>query len=236
MPAPVSLFPVVIGHDDVKERFARILHAGRVAHGYLFLGSAGIGKALFARELFKAILCAAPREDGGGACGACPACHKIDHDNHADARRFAPPEGKRLFPMEEVRRLQEFLALKSLEGGAKCALVEAADLMSPVAANALLKTLEEPPPRTHLVLLAEEARRLLPTMISRCHIVRFAPLAAGEVAGVLDALARRRAPASGPPPSRLEEPPEEAEPEEGAGAAPADLSQLEPEERAWLAA
>ncbi len=138
----------------------------RMPHALLLAGPGGVGKALFARELAEALLCTAPRSDGR-ACGACRACRLIDAGSHPDLFRLEPIEG-RAIPIEGVRALREVLALRSQYGGWRIAWIAAAERMTSAAANALLKTLEEPGPQSLLLLVSDRPDLLPATVRSRC--------------------------------------------------------------------
>ena len=180
---------VVVGHDDVVARVRGSLARGRLPHACLFVGPEGVGKALFARELAKALLCA--RNDGE-ACDACSACQKVEHGNHPDVsfigriERTAKGERRTRIIIDQVREeIQDPIAYKPFEGRWKVFVVEDADRMSEGAQNCLLKTLEEPPPHSLLVLVAARIEPFLDTVVSRCQVVRFRPLSPEQVAGVL---------------------------------------------------
>ena len=172
----------VLGHDGVVERFRESLARGRVSHAYLFVGPEGIGKGLFARELATALLC---KEGRGEACDACRACRKVDHGNHPDValvRRIeqtAKGGARSQILIDQVREeIQEPIGYKPFEGSHKVFIVADAERMTEEAQNCLLKTLEEPPPRSLLILLAGRLEPFVDTVVSRCRIVRFRPLAA----------------------------------------------------------
>ncbi|MEN8687571.1 MAG: DNA polymerase III subunit delta' [Desulfuromonadales bacterium] len=159
-------FDQILGHARQKEILDRSLASGRLAHAYLFSGPDGVGKRLMALALARAIVCHEQR-----GCGDCQACRKIDHRNHPDLH-VLEPEGNSI-KIEQVRRLQKDLNLKPLEAPRKICLIEAADSMTPGAANALLKTLEEPRGDTLLILLSAHPNRLLETIRSRCQALPF---------------------------------------------------------------
>jgi DNA polymerase-3 subunit delta' len=158
---------------------------GRLAHAYLFSGPAGLGKRLFAEELGKALLCEAPARVRLEACDRCPACVQVAAGTHPDYFLVSRPEDKLEVPIDTIRELCRNFALKAARGRGKVAIVDDADDLNEEAANCFLKTLEEPPPRSLLLLIGTEADRQLPTIISRCQIVRFAPLSATQVKEIL---------------------------------------------------
>jgi DNA polymerase-3 subunit delta' len=168
--------------DDVKAQpmAVRVLRGaverGRVASAYLFDGPSGVGKERAALALAGALLCKARP---GRGCDGCDACKRIAHGNHPDVRIFRPrDEGDRNLPIRTVReQVLPFAQFAPFEGPAALAIFADADVAFPEhhteAANALLKTLEEPRPKVHFVLLASRPDRLLPTIRSRCQRVRF---------------------------------------------------------------
>jgi len=177
------------GHDGVIERFRQSLETGRMSHAYLFVGPPGIGKELFTRELAKALLCA---QDTGEACGLCPACHKVEHGNHPDVtfvrriERTSKGARKTQIVIDQMREeIQEPIAYKPFEGRFKVFVVAEAERMTEEAQNCLLKTLEEPPPHSLLILLAARLEPFVDTVVSRCQIVRFRPLPPALVEEIL---------------------------------------------------
>ncbi len=154
-------------------------------HALLLHGPTGVGKLELATELARWALCQQPTEDG--ACGVCDACNWFNQGNHPDFRRVepvepegdddaspakkAPKKGGRIIKVEAIREITEFLNLTAHRGGWRVALIQPAEFMNPAAANALLKTLEEPPARVLLLLISHQPGRLLPTVISRCRKV-----------------------------------------------------------------
>ncbi len=174
----------VRGHDLLVKSFAEVVRRGRLGHAYLFVGPAGVGKRLFAREVARALLC----EKSAGvfeACDTCPACRQVEAGTHPDLILASRPEDKLELPIDTVREVSEKLALKPARGGQKIAVLDDADDFNDASANAFLKTLEEPPPLSLLILITTDAERQLATIISRCQIVRFAPLAPAIVTELL---------------------------------------------------
>lgn len=159
-------FDQILGHDRQKDILRRALANGRLAHAYLFTGPEGIGKRLMALALARAIVCHEQR-----GCGHCPGCRKIDHQNHPDLH-LLEPDGSSI-KIEQIRIFQRELSLKPLEAPRKICLIEQAEAMTVGAANALLKTLEEPRGDTLLVLLSAQPNRLLETIRSRCQPLPF---------------------------------------------------------------
>jgi len=184
----------VEGHDRVADQFRRRLERGRLASTYLFVGPAGVGKRTFALRLAAALLCPTPRPDPLEACGRCASCVQVAAGTHPDLITVSKPADRAFIPLklligEDDKRMQEGLcheiALKPYMGGRRIAILDDADHLNTEGANALLKTLEEPPPNTVLILIGTSIDRQLPTIRSRAQIVRFAPLEEETVAGLL---------------------------------------------------
>jgi DNA polymerase-3 subunit delta' len=179
-------FEQILGHDRPVRVVRRALATGRVPHAYLFWGPDGVGKERVAAELGAALLCLDTGAlSRGEACGACGACRKVAAGSHPDLHLLAP-RGASL-PISEVRGLQESLSYQAFERGRKVAIIRDAYRLTREAANALLKTLEEPPAGTHIVLLAHHRNQLLPTLVSRCQSLRFDPIPEDAVRRLLEA-------------------------------------------------
>jgi DNA polymerase-3 subunit delta' len=178
----------VRGHDELVRAFDQVVRRGRLAHAYFFSGPAGVGKRLFAGELAMALLCEAPGRPRLEACDRCPACLLVAAGTHPDYFTAGRPEDKLEVTIEVVRELCADLALKPARGRHKIAILDNADDLNEEAANCFLKTLEEPPPGSVLILVGTGPERQLPTVRSRCQVVRFAPLAESLVAELLPTL------------------------------------------------
>jgi DNA polymerase III subunit delta' len=174
----------VRGHDDLIRAFDEIVRCGRLAHAYLFAGPAGVGKRLFARELAKALLCEG-RGEALEACDQCAACALVDAGNHPDLFLAGRPEEAVELPIEVVRELCRNLSLKPARGGRKIAILDDADDLNDESGNCFLKTLEEPPPGSVLILVGASAERQLSTIVSRCQVIRFGRLPEDLVAELL---------------------------------------------------
>jgi DNA polymerase-3 subunit delta' len=175
----------VRGHQTVVELFRQALKRGRLAHAYLFVGSPGVGKRLFAGELAKALLCEGAAPEALQACDHCPACVQVEAGTHPDFFAVSRPEESLEVPIDAIRELCRTFSLRSARGHGKVALLDDADDLNDAAANCFLKTLEEPPPRSVLILIGSGAERQLPTIVSRCQVVRFAPLPDAEMTAFL---------------------------------------------------
>ncbi len=180
-----ALFHAIRGQDAAHALLRRALATDRVAHAYAFVGPAGVGRRLTALAFAQACLC---RQQG---CGSCSACRRVAAGHHPDCQVVVPappkenPKGTPSIRIEQVRDLEHWAALAPLEGSRKVFIVDDADRITLQAAQALLKTLEEPPPRTLLILIVANVRALPPTVLSRCQLVRFRPLGEAEAAALL---------------------------------------------------
>ncbi len=140
---------------------------GRIAHALLFAGAAGTGKSLLARQFAYSLLCSQP-DESGLACGQCRECRLLEAGTHPDFHLVAPEEGSKNIRIDAIRQLQEESALVVGEGRSRVFLLDPAEAMGTAAANALLKTLEEPPPGVHLLLVTSRPEQLPVTIRSRC--------------------------------------------------------------------
>jgi DNA polymerase-3 subunit delta' len=175
----------VRGHDALVKAFAHARQRGRLAHAYLFAGPPGVGKRLFAQELAKTLLCENSDEGRQEACDRCAACALVEAGSHPDLFQVARPEDSLELPIDLMRELSRNLSLKPARGRGKIGIVDDADDLNDESANSFLKTLEEPPPRSLLILIGTASERQLPTIVSRCQVVRFAPLPEAAVAELL---------------------------------------------------
>lgn len=182
----MSRFSTIVGHERAIRVLKRALASGRIAHAYLFWGPDGIGKEEAALAFASVLFCNNPGASSRGEpCGECPSCRKMEAGGHPDLHLLAP--GEKAISVEDVRALQEAIAFQAYEKGRKVVIIRDAPRMSQAGANALLKTVEEPPPETFLILLAAHPSRLLPTLVSRCQPIRFDPLSEADVGRVLRA-------------------------------------------------
>ncbi|HEY1785483.1 MAG TPA: AAA family ATPase [Pirellulales bacterium] len=184
----------IVGHDDVVERFRRALARGRLASTYLFVGPKGIGKHSLALRLAQALLCRTRPAEQLDPCGECDSCLQVAAQTHPDLLLIAKPADKSFIPLslligDDQHRMREGLchdiALRAFSGGRKVAVIDDADELNEEGANALLKTLEEPPPGSVLFLVGTTADKQLPTIRSRSQIIRFGGLDAATIADLL---------------------------------------------------
>lgn len=172
-------FETITGHERQKNILRRALKQQRIAHAYLFSGPDGIGKRLVALAFARALLC-----ERGQGCGSCSACRKVDHNNHPDIH-LLDSDGANL-KIDQIRALQQQLSLRPLEGRYKICLIDSAEKMTLGAANALLKTLEEPRPDTLLILLTDQPEQLIATIRSRCQQLTFNRLTRLQISTILN--------------------------------------------------
>lgn len=175
----------ILGHDRIATMFAHSWESGRLGHAYLFTGPDGIGKRTFAKELANTMLCE-KRANSFIACGECTGCNLFKNSTHPDFIFATKPVDKNEFPAEKIREIIDQFGLKSLRGGFKVAVLDDIETLNSNSANAFLKTLEEPPVRSLLILLSKaDANQLLPTIRSRCQIVPFSTLSHQQIREIL---------------------------------------------------
>lgn len=188
------LFKDMIGQRLAVGLIKRAIEEKRLAHAYLFIGPDGVGKSFIAKAFAKALNC---EKAGAGPCGECVSCEKVEAKNHPDVGWFTHKIGKKKSDVNDgwirpnsldpdkkapyvnidmIRFLQQAMSFKPYEGRTKVYVIDGADNMTEEAANCLLKSLEEPPEDTVMILLASNILMLLPTIVSRCQKVMFYPL------------------------------------------------------------
>ena len=175
------------GHDSVVDRFRRALARGRLASSFLFVGPPGVGKFAFAIKLAQSLLCERNPEAALEPCGQCAGCVQVTARSHPDLIIVKKPPDKSEIPLalligSKEKRMREGLiydiSLRPARGRRKIAIIDDADDLNEEGANCLLKTLEEPPPGSVLILLGTNLQAQLPTIRSRCQMMRFDPLPA----------------------------------------------------------
>ena len=169
----------ILGQDRPKQILEKALRSGRIPNSYLFHGQESVGKKFTAIEVCKALNCEtlSPVD----SCDKCPSCLKIEKRIHPDLfilepKKSSPTAREAILKIDEIRELQKKLLYLPYEGNTKVAIINNAECMNPQAANSFLKTLEEPPTKTLIILIASNPYQLLPTVVSRCQGIRFYPL------------------------------------------------------------
>ncbi|MBK6849699.1 MAG: DNA polymerase III subunit delta' [Proteobacteria bacterium] len=173
----------IVGQQRPIEALRRALATDRLPHALLFSGPRGVGKATTAQALALRLNCERPADLDG--CGRCGSCTKIAGGQHPDVVVIAPDGA--FIKVEQVRQLQEQLPYAPHEARWRLILVDGAEALHGSAANALLKSVEEPRPRNLFVLVTAAAHRVAPTLLSRCQRLRFTPLAAPALVTALRA-------------------------------------------------
>ncbi|MDM3872266.1 DNA polymerase III subunit delta' [Porticoccus sp. W117] len=153
--------------DDIVQQHKQL----RLPHALLLTGPAEVGKSQFARALAQRIICREPV--GGYACGTCKSCKLIAAESFPDLKRVTPEEEGKAIKIDQIRKLCDFMAKTAQQGGWKVALIEPAEAMNVNAANALLKTLEEPTDNTLLILVCHQLSRVPATIRSRCQMLSY---------------------------------------------------------------
>ncbi len=177
-------FAELIGHSKQLRSMRAALANQRLHHAYLFAGPEGVGKRTIALALAQAVHCS---ELTGDYCGCCINCASIIDSNHPDVRFVQTLSGKKEISIQQVREIERELRFRSFSGKRKIAIIDPATSLNVAAQNALLKTLEEPPENSLIVLITPNTGGLLPTLRSRCLRLMFAPLPRAQVAAFLQA-------------------------------------------------
>ncbi len=164
----------IVGHEHTIDILRRALLAQRVRHAYLFTGPERIGKLLLARRLAQTLLCTGgvdPSIASLEPCNHCLSCRKVLHGNHPDLHLISRPADKQFIVIEQVRTLQADAARRTMEGRRNIFIIDGLHQMNPQAANAFLKTLEEPEPDVVLLMTVPDPSLLLPTILSRVQLI-----------------------------------------------------------------
>lgn len=178
-------FDTILGQPQVRDLLRASVKNERTTHAYLFTGPAGSNKTQSAFALAQALMCPkgahGPR---GGVCGDCDACMRIRRNAHPDVRLFEPA-GVNGYLVEQIRDIVADVSLAPIQGALKVYILDRVDLLGTSAANAFLKTLEEPPANVVLILLGRTRESVLPTIASRCQIIPFRHIPPSEAAGIV---------------------------------------------------
>ena len=172
------MFENLVGNEKVKEYLNSTIENKNISHSFMFVGKPGIGKKQFAHQYAEMIMCL---QDGkcDGNSAKCDSCVKFEGNANPDYAEILP-DGKTL-KIEQVRNLQARIVEKPITSRRKVYVIDDADLMSEESQNCLLKTLEEPPEYAVIILIVSNESRILPTIKSRCVIIKFQPLTSKEI-------------------------------------------------------
>ena len=172
----------VLGQEFAKRVLQAHLADGRVAHAYLLAGPDGVGKRLMALEMAKALNCVA---SSSRPCDACPTCVQIGRRTYPDVHVLSPVASSDHVRIDAVRQLLGRIALRPFNAAFQVAIIDGAERLTEEAANSLLKALEEPPAHTRFLLTTSRLSDCLPTIVSRCQLVRCQPLPPAAVTRIL---------------------------------------------------
>jgi DNA polymerase-3 subunit delta' len=184
----------LIGHEKVERWFAAAMRSERLGGSFLIVGTPGIGKRTVASLLARTILCSRSPMADMKPCGVCHDCQQVAAGTHPDLIRVSKPANKSFIPLELLigppdARMQEGfcrdIRLRPMQGTRKVAILEDADFLNEEGANCLLKTLEEPPSGAIVILIGTSEQKQLPTIRSRCQILRLGPLTVDDAAKLL---------------------------------------------------
>lgn len=164
----------VVGQDAQVELFLKTADKGMLAHSFIITGPDGVGKSIFARFMASYILCSGENKP----CGVCLNCVRVKNNNHPDVIVISP---KNSIGVDDIRNLTEKINTKPYEGDKKVVIIKGADLITVQGQNAFLKTLEEPPLDTTIIMLAENINLILDTIKSRCQIYKLNRIPTGKV-------------------------------------------------------
>ena len=173
-------FNQIIGHQRPIKWLQTAVETNHLGHAYLFHGEPAIGKRHTAMALTQLLHCEHPSSDSTpDACGTCRSCHQVEQTIHPDCLIIQPEDGQKQTPkikIDQIRAIEHLVIYRPLVGSHKICLIDEAETMTIEAANALLKTLEDPPDHCLFLLISSRPEHLLPTIRSRCIALRFSPL------------------------------------------------------------
>lgn len=178
-------FREIVGHQRPIKWLQTAVTTHHLGHAYLFHGEPTIGKRLTAMALAQYLHCEAPQETPTpDACGFCRSCHQISQTTHPDLLMIQPKDEQKANPkitIDQIRDIEHLVIYRPLVGTHKVCFIDQADSMTPESANALLKTLEDPPDHCLFLLISSRPEHLLPTIRSRCITLRFSPLSFASI-------------------------------------------------------
>ena len=168
-------FSDILAQDHITDHFRKTIASNHLSHAYIFTGQDGVGKTLLAKEFSKAIFCSEKEDD---SCNLCHNCVRIENNHHPDIHWIEIEEKAKFLKIDNIRDLQHSVKLSPVESNYKIFIIKEADRMNEEASNCLLKTLEEPPTSTIIILIANSLTPVKETIRSRCQIIRFHPIPA----------------------------------------------------------
>jgi DNA polymerase-3 subunit delta' len=172
-------FDRIIGQDLAKRVLTKAVRENKPSHTYLFLGPEGTGKMAVAVEFAKALNCNNPID--GNPCEECPPCRSIEHHNCPEVRIWSPEARKQDTTIDQMREMRDYAMLRPVSTRWKVNIIEQGDTLNEESANCILKLLEEPPGYVINILLFRNSANILPTIKSRCRLVRFTQVSAAEL-------------------------------------------------------
>ncbi|MEM9826281.1 MAG: AAA family ATPase [Planctomycetota bacterium] len=193
-PPPIRSWDDLIGHQRTRQSLQNAIARNRISGSYLWVGPQGIGKSTTAVLLAQTLMCRTREPAEMDPCGVCPDCIQVHAGTHPDLARVRKPDGRASIPIDlligppEARMQEGFcrdLRMRPLQGRCRVGILQDADSLQIEAANCLLKTLEEPPAGAVIIVIGSSEQRQLPTIRSRCRVVRMGPLAEADAANVL---------------------------------------------------
>ncbi|HEX8087898.1 MAG TPA: DNA polymerase III subunit delta' [Blastocatellia bacterium] len=180
-------FSSLVGNERIKKLLRRGVAEGRIGQGLIFAGQRGVGKHQFALALAQAVNCASPKN--GDACGECLSCRKVASREHPDVHTISP-DGQ-FIKISQMREMSQEAQYRPYEGRRRVYVIDDAERLREEAANSILKTLEEPPESSLILLVTSKPYALLETIRSRCQMLSFAPLTSDELEAYLKANFKR---------------------------------------------
>lgn len=184
-------FKSLVGNERIKTLLKRAVAESRIGQGLIMAGQRGVGKHQFALALAQSINCERPVD--GDACGVCLSCKKIESGEHPDVTTITRPPDKQFIVIDQMRDMSRNAQFRPFEGRRRVYIIDDAHRLRIEAANSILKTLEEPPETSLLILITPRPYMLLETIRSRCQLLGFAPLTASELEAYLNANYKRPA-------------------------------------------
>lgn len=176
-------FDTILDQPTAVRALKSAMQKNRVAHAYMFVGPAGVGRKLTARIFAQSLNCETLPH--GNPCGKCSSCQLIKDGRHPDVQTIMPTKRSATITVEQIEDLLPFAYMRPIKGKTKVFILSDADRLGVGPANKLLKTLEEPPPSTVFVLVTEKPENILPTVASRCQQIKFGRLHAESVREIL---------------------------------------------------